>query len=125
MGNRDKRGGFRRHEEEKSELTSRPMAGAFKDMKIGPTCLKCERTVDTRPGQSLSKWRGAKGAQRQGWCHTDCQEQAQSTYQKTEIVFMSGRIPNKQAVTTTIKELRVPIYTEEELEEACRRGVRS
>lgn len=101
------------------------MAGAFKNMKIGPTCLKCDRTVDTRIGQSLSNWRGAKGAQRQGWCHTDCQEQAQAPYQKTEIVFMPGRTPNKQAVTTTILGLSVPIYTAEELEEACTRGAKS
>lgn len=94
------------------------MAGAFKGMRIGPSCLKCQRTIDSRQGLSLSNPRGARGAQRQGYLHEDClREDGKKYYEdRTDV------LPNGRRVLTVLRNegLAVPVLAEEEIEEVLR-----
>lgn len=99
------------------------MAGAFKGVRIGPTCLACQRTIDARNGLSLSNPRGARGAQRQGFLHTDCQTtEGLKFYEETV-----QTLPNGRKLTTVVRNLSlgVPVYSEEEIDEALQNGARS
>lgn len=99
------------------------MAGAFKGVRIGPSCLACQRTIDARNGLSLSNPRGARGAQRQGFLHSDCQtEQAKKFYEETV-----QTLPNGRKLVSVVRNLAltVPVYSEEEIDEALRQGAES
>jgi len=99
------------------------MAGAFKMVRNGPSCLVCQRTIDARNGLSLSNPRGARGAQRQGFLHSDCQTEEGKKFYEESVQTM----PNGRKLVTVVRNLSlaVPMYSEEEIDEALLKGAES
>jgi hypothetical protein len=95
--------GSRRPTREQGELTARPFKGAFKGMRVGPSCLKCNGPIDARPGWSLSNPRGSRKTQRHGYLHLDCELEAQGEVAK--------RQPDGKA------RMELPVYDSEEIRE--------
>lgn len=112
------RGERRPSRETSGELTSRPMAGAFKGMKIGPLCLACHGPIDTREQYSLSNPRGSRKNQRQGFLHEDCEEaQAKKFYEEKyeQAIGLKGQVVYLKYVKTN-NSLLVPVMSEEDVE---------
>lgn len=84
-------------------LSARPMAGAFKGVRIGPTCLKCQRTIDARQGLSLSNPRGARGAQRQGYLHEDCLREDSDARKKRGELTMLVPVLDEEEIVEILK----------------------
>ena len=86
---------------EERQLTQRPMAAAFKGMRVGPECLECRGPIDSRPGYSVPNPRGSRKHQRHGFLHPDCQEKAEKR--------LAERTPGEKA------RLAVPCLSEEDI----------
>ena len=89
---------------EDGQLTQRPMAQAFKGMRVGPECLECRGPIDSRPGYSVPFPRGSRKHQRHGFLHPDCQLKAEKR--------MADRSPG-QPVTLSVQAL-----SDEDVEDA-------
>jgi len=85
-------------------LTQRPMAAAFKGVRVGPECLECQGPLDTREGWSLLNPRGSRRSLTQGYLHADCRLKAEAKRLEAE---KSGKARDRM--------LEVPAYTDEEV----------
>jgi len=93
-------------------LSAKPMAGAFKGMRVGPECLECKGPIDAREAFSLPFPRGSRKAQRNGYLHPDCELEASKRF--------AARTPGQPV------RLQLPVYTPEEIEEILKsKGVTS
>jgi hypothetical protein len=84
-------------------LATKPMAGAFKGMRVGPECLECKGPIDAREAFSLPHPRGSRKAQRHGFLHPDCELAAAKRY--------ADRTPGQLA------RMEVPVYDEAAIQE--------
>lgn len=108
---------------EPQELTSRPFQAPLRGVKAGPLCLVCSKAIDTRGGSSVSSPRGSRVAQRQGFMHADCLGEEEAKYHKVEFVKLaSGQLVQNVLIN---RGLALPVYAEEELDEAIEFGCKS
>lgn len=114
MGKSFDRGPRRPPREPRAEepLADRPFKAALKGYRpAGPSCLKCEGPIDSRPGMSLSNPRGTRKVQRNGYLHPDCELESQNELAK--------RSPDGKA------RLSVAVLDEEEIAEILKsKGVK-
>lgn len=120
MGKSFERGPRRPPRPESSEpLASRPFKAGLKGFRpAGPSCLKCEGPIDSRPGMSLSNPRGTRKVQRHGFLHPDCELEAAVETAKAQGLVKEG----KDGALQIQKGVRisVPVLDEEEIEEVLK-----
>lgn len=108
-------------------LAQRPMAGAFKGIRVGPECLECKGPVDARPAFSFSgptAGKGSRKTQRHGYLHPDCELEAMKRYSTAQgkevqsVRTVQGPKGNLVQVSTQPGvTMQVPVYGEEEIQE--------
>lgn len=104
-------------------LANRPMAGAFKGMRVGPECLECKGPIDARPAMTFSgptPGRGSRKTQRHGYLHPDCELEAMKRYATAQgkLAQTVSHVGGKTVVSTQPQvTMLVPVYSDEEVEE--------
>lgn len=95
------------------EMTNKPFKDAFKGLKIGPVCLKCQKVIDTRSGSSLVQPKGARVTQRQGYLHDDCLKEESLKFYEEEYRLL----PNGRRIMVSVKSIgmEVPVLSAEEI----------
>lgn len=92
--------------EERGPLTNRPMAGAFRGVRVGPECLECHGPLDTREGWSLQNPRGSRRSLTQGFLHDDCRKKCEAKRLEEERAKGGEGMP---------ASMRVPAYSADEV----------
>ena len=96
------------------ELTSNPFKGALKDFKIaGPSCICCQKELDTRLGRTIGHDRGLRQPLRQGYMCQPCETEQSQKYHKTQWKKFGDRYVE---VTTLSQKLEVPAFSEDDLD---------
>lgn len=106
------------------QLTSRPFKNELQNVKpapVGPVCLSCGESIDTRLGWCFKNTRGSRKIQRHGWMHDECEQKAtvelakkQNTVGTKTVDTLRGPVQVQFAQQGT--RLEVPTFSEQEMD---------